>query len=72
MNNKAMKRVDNIELKLITLEKKLKDEQQGHEGMLTPRENKLQKMGKTQKTPALGQSTIASKYPTIDKEVSIL
>jgi hypothetical protein len=40
--------------------------------MLTPRENKLQKLVKTQKTIALGQSTNASKYPTIDKEVSIL
>jgi hypothetical protein len=40
--------------------------------LITPRENKLQKLVKTQKTLALGQSTIASKYPTIDKEVSIL
>jgi hypothetical protein len=40
--------------------------------MLTSRENKLQKLVKTQKTLALGQSTIASKYPTIDKEFSIV
>jgi hypothetical protein len=39
--------------------------------MLTPRENKLQKLVKTQKTLASGQSIVASKYPTIDKEFSI-